>query len=254
MKKTILILVAAFFLGISVNAQDVITLKNGDEIQALVQEIGIDEVKYKRFDNPDGPNYILRKSEVFMIRYANGSRDVFADNTQQPISTTTSVSSQSVQPTVQNQMQSQDEMFLVSIGKGRVNNMNGKRLNPNEVRTLMKEDQNALRTYNRGISNRRAGNALSIPGWIAFGAGMTCFIANASDGFDDPDLLGAQLVCLVVQLGFHIPTAILRGSGDRKIASAVGMYNNSALQRQNQNLSLNFGITSSGGIGLTLNF
>jgi len=58
-------------------AQDIITLKNGNDIQALVQEIGELEVKYKKFDNPNGPNYTLKKSEIFMIRYANGSKDVF---------------------------------------------------------------------------------------------------------------------------------------------------------------------------------
>ncbi|GHT58889.1 hypothetical protein FACS18945_5060 [Bacteroidia bacterium] len=60
-------------------AQDVITLKSGNEIQALVQEIGIDEVKYKKYDNQEGPSYTLKKSEIFMIKYANGSKDVFAN-------------------------------------------------------------------------------------------------------------------------------------------------------------------------------
>jgi len=62
----------------SMFAQDVITLKNGGEIQAIVQEIGINEVKYKRFDNPNGPNYTLEKSGIVMIQYANGSIDEFA--------------------------------------------------------------------------------------------------------------------------------------------------------------------------------
>jgi len=61
-------------------AQDVITLKNGDEIQAIVQEISDVDVKYKRSDNPNGPDYSLKKSDIFMIKYANGSRDVFTDN------------------------------------------------------------------------------------------------------------------------------------------------------------------------------
>ena len=60
-------------------AQDVITLKNAEEIQAIVQEIGEVEIKYKKFENPNGPNYILKKSEIFTIKYENGSRDVFVN-------------------------------------------------------------------------------------------------------------------------------------------------------------------------------
>ena len=84
MQKTFF-LFAVFCLSVaSIFAQDVITLKNGDDIQALVQEIGEVEIKYKKFENFNGPNYTLKKSEVFMIRYANGSKDVFPDNPPPP--------------------------------------------------------------------------------------------------------------------------------------------------------------------------
>ncbi|MDR0871874.1 MAG: hypothetical protein LBN27_00195 [Prevotellaceae bacterium] len=64
-------------------AQDIITLKNGSEIQALVQKIATDEVEYKKFDNPSGPNYTLKKSEIFMIKYVNGNKDIFSP--QEPV-------------------------------------------------------------------------------------------------------------------------------------------------------------------------
>jgi hypothetical protein len=78
MKKNFLLLVVVIGFGIAATAQDVITLKNGTDIDALVQKIGEVEIEYKKFDNPNGPNYTLRKSEIFMIKYANGSKDVFA--------------------------------------------------------------------------------------------------------------------------------------------------------------------------------
>lgn len=68
--------------GFNTSAQDVITLKNGDDIRSFVQEIGETEVKYKKFENPNGPNYTLKKSEILIIRYANGSKDIFADETK----------------------------------------------------------------------------------------------------------------------------------------------------------------------------
>jgi len=59
---------------------DIITLKNGDDILSLIQEIGEVNVKYKKLENPNGPDYTLSKTEIIMIRYANGSRDVFSDS------------------------------------------------------------------------------------------------------------------------------------------------------------------------------
>ena len=77
--KIFFILVAIVGFGISANAQDLITLKNGDDIKAVVQEIGEVEIKYKKYENLNGPTYTMKKSEIFMIRYENGSKDVFAD-------------------------------------------------------------------------------------------------------------------------------------------------------------------------------
>ena len=69
-----------FCIGLtSVVAQDIITLKNGEDIKAFVQEIGDVDVKYKKFDNPNGPNYTLKKAEILMVRYENGTKDIFSE-------------------------------------------------------------------------------------------------------------------------------------------------------------------------------
>jgi len=74
------VIAAAICLAGSVTmfAQDIITMKNGAEIRAVVFETGIDYVRYKRFDSQNSPTYRLRKSEISMIRYEDGSRDVFS--------------------------------------------------------------------------------------------------------------------------------------------------------------------------------
>ncbi|MEM6522940.1 MAG: hypothetical protein AAF693_04075 [Bacteroidota bacterium] len=58
-------------------AQDIIILKNGEELEAKVSEILRTSIKYKRFDNLSGPIYTLQKSEVFMIKFENGTKEVF---------------------------------------------------------------------------------------------------------------------------------------------------------------------------------
>jgi len=103
-KHRLFVFLLVLFLSItSTFAQDIIILKNGNDIQAIVQEIGEDYVKYKKYDNVNGPNYTLKKTEIFMIRYANGSKDVFADNTGSVVSVA------SIPVTTQQSVESKEE-------------------------------------------------------------------------------------------------------------------------------------------------
>jgi uncharacterized protein (TIGR02145 family) len=78
----ILLLICA--TGLQAYSQDIIVLKNGDEIQAIVSVVGIDAVTYKKWDNLNGPDYTQPKSEIFMIKYANGTKDVFTEQNPKP--------------------------------------------------------------------------------------------------------------------------------------------------------------------------
>lgn len=57
--------------------QDRIRTVSGEIIQAKVTEISQDEIKYKKYSNPEGPIYILRKDEVSQITYQNGETETF---------------------------------------------------------------------------------------------------------------------------------------------------------------------------------
>jgi hypothetical protein len=58
---------------------DIIILKTGEEIKCHVSEIGLHEIKYKKCDNPSGPTISVSKSDVFMIKYPNGTKDVIVN-------------------------------------------------------------------------------------------------------------------------------------------------------------------------------
>ena len=69
------------FVAISqANAQDVITLIKGGNIQAKVQEINSKEIIYKKFSNINGPNYLIDIEDVEKINYESGAVDVFEAN------------------------------------------------------------------------------------------------------------------------------------------------------------------------------
>ena len=53
--------------------------KNGDEIKSKVTEVGTSEVKYRKFESPTGPIYVIKKADVFMIKYEDGTKDVFSN-------------------------------------------------------------------------------------------------------------------------------------------------------------------------------
>lgn len=56
---------------------DLIVLKNSEEVKAKVIEITETQVKYKPCDNLNGPVRSVEKKDVFMIKYANGSKETF---------------------------------------------------------------------------------------------------------------------------------------------------------------------------------
>lgn len=76
MKKQI-ILTMLSLSALNLAAQDIIVMKNGDEVEAKVTKVGTTEVEYHKWSNQDGPVYSVAKSDVFMVKYKNGEKDVF---------------------------------------------------------------------------------------------------------------------------------------------------------------------------------
>ncbi|MCX6198536.1 MAG: hypothetical protein NTY88_04850 [Bacteroidetes bacterium] len=71
--KKIFSLVTILF-HISCFSQDIITLKNGDELKGKIIKVGTTEIEYRK--DTASPVYAIKKSEVFMIKYENGSKEV----------------------------------------------------------------------------------------------------------------------------------------------------------------------------------
>ena len=66
----------------TVFAQDVIVKHDGSTILSKVTEIGVTEVKYKKFSNQNGPTYSIQKSDIQAINYENGEKETFADSSK----------------------------------------------------------------------------------------------------------------------------------------------------------------------------
>lgn len=83
-------LLMLLFSSFAVLAQDILIKKNGDELQCKVIELSTDKITYflkPSNDSIGSDTLTLLKSEVFMIRYANGSKDVFETAPSAPAAT-----------------------------------------------------------------------------------------------------------------------------------------------------------------------
>lgn len=75
-------------------ADDVIQLKNGDEIKAKVISVSETELTYKRGNDSNGPLRTLSLNKVLYVKYENGEKEVFTtdnEKTVTPTSATTAI-------------------------------------------------------------------------------------------------------------------------------------------------------------------
>ena len=66
-----------FLFVVSAQAQDYIYMKDGSEWKAKVEEITPEIIKFKKFDQPDGPVRTVKVQDVMSIKYQDGSEENF---------------------------------------------------------------------------------------------------------------------------------------------------------------------------------
>ena len=77
--KNILLIILCICSSSIIKAQDTLSTRSGENIIAKVLEVTTNEVKYKKFDNLNGPDMIILKSDLLQIRYENGTKDDFSN-------------------------------------------------------------------------------------------------------------------------------------------------------------------------------
>lgn len=77
MKHVIIVLI--FISSVKLFSQDQLFKKDNSKHDVKVLEVNPDEIKYKLKDNPNGPLYTVKKSDVALIIYENGSHETYPD-------------------------------------------------------------------------------------------------------------------------------------------------------------------------------
>lgn len=81
-KQALLLILVSLAWNFSVNAQDKIYRNNGKVINSKIIEIGLDEIKYKDFDNPDGPTQSIDIDRISKIKFENGRVQIIQQENQ----------------------------------------------------------------------------------------------------------------------------------------------------------------------------
>jgi hypothetical protein len=76
--KNILLFILFICSSNIIKAQDTLSMRSGENILVKVIEVGTAEVKYKKLDNLNGPVFSMLKSDLLMIKYANGTNEDFS--------------------------------------------------------------------------------------------------------------------------------------------------------------------------------
>ncbi len=75
--KKVLMLLLAVCISATMLAADIIVTKDSQRINAKIEEVGLDVVRYRRSDNLTGPIYSIAKSDIQSITYENGYVETF---------------------------------------------------------------------------------------------------------------------------------------------------------------------------------
>ena len=196
-------------------AQDIIVTKDSKRIEAKVTEINADDIKYKLFDNQDGPVYSLLKSNIVTIIYQNGMVEIFEQETATATTTVTTA------PAVR----SRTAPTVVAAQSTSTYNPAQRRLTTAE--TLLAMQVNYPRLY----SQWRSGQRMKGVGWGLTGVGigsLICGIAIVVDGTDNGDeeqeVAGAVIATAGVCLITGGVTVLAIGAGKRR--RAISAFNN----------------------------
>lgn len=161
----------------AIRAQDTIVLLSEKKIIAVVEQIRSQEILFKKYSNPQGPQYIIETSQVHYIRFSSGEREDF----NKPYSKTAipepevaaeqqaeNIEHKAIEtPNVEIEKPS-DAVPIYYAGGGYVR-LNGAMLTTKEVKNILRPHTDVFSLYEAGRNIKGIGNALEGVGYVFAG-------------------------------------------------------------------------------------
>lgn len=221
MKKLVLVLLVMVNWAI---AQDTIRFRSGDVQAVKVNEVGLTEINYNRFDNLQGPRYVVEKNDISWIKYAGGHIDSFKVVIPEKRNLNTSS-----QPIVQN-----GEQKIIIRGKKLLYNNRG--LGETRLGILVKtHPDNAKRNAMMKplIEMKQHRTKQYVFGFVGLGVGIVSAYLGAitgilaiSEGGAPPELVGVVCVGGAVSITGAVISSIQKKKRNQKKMEVVSIYNN----------------------------
>lgn len=203
-------------------AQDLIVTRDSRRIEAKVTEISADNVKYKMFDNQDGPVYTVAKSNVLTIVFQNGQVETF--DAQPPATTATPTQSTAVRTQTTPTSTQSTQTFAQTVPTQQRTQF-GRRLTTAETLAEMQINYPAL------YSQYNAGRKMRSIGWGLTGAGLGALIIGAAISVDGEETAneeqeaGGLLISTagVIMAGAGVTVLAIGGGKRRRALNAFNM-------------------------------
>ena len=199
-------------------SQDVIAKKDQSTIMSKVLEITNTEIKYKKWNNQDGPTYSIDRSEVVSINYENGEVEKFSDNPNS-------------QQNIYSQINKNNNLgYLESYNTFPAGlKMNGRRLTNEEIKGLLDEQTYLL--FNKAKNQINFGEII---GFVGLGSLFMSYLFAPSYHNDySLEYIKPCIATLVFGIAAITPGVVFSVVGSNNINKVVDIYN------QNKSYSLN---------------
>ena len=147
--------------------QDIIITKDAKRIECVISEVSSTEIRYKVWDNQQGPVFVLQTTEINSIIFQNGSVQVF--NTQ-PAQTATAPAYPFNSPNPSFGGMNGELGEIQKFGDSYILNYQGKPISMDEAAYIRFIQQNSPKSWKR----YRQSTQLIGAGWGLFGSGLAC--------------------------------------------------------------------------------
>lgn len=192
-------------------AQDVIVMKDQSLVMSKVLEITSTEIKYKKWNNQDGPTYSVLRSEVASINYENGEVESF-DGTTNNQSNQQNSNPQQVQ-----------NLNSYMTHKGASLYLNGRLLSDTEVQKLV--DPQSYQLYLKAGNKEITGFLLDLGGGaLCITAGLIELIATDADDYHSSNFK-RKLAFMIGGCSLGIAAMILESNASNNAEKVAETYN-----------------------------
>jgi hypothetical protein len=232
---SILFIISCFSV---LTAQDVIYTKDGTKIEAKIIRIDDSVVEFKIWSDQEGPSLMIKTTDIVMIDYANGDRDMFP----------TVVEHKEETPIIDNPYEELD--FESSSPSGLI--LGNKLLTEVDAQKILiyKGENIYEKTWIDALRQRTIGNSLFFPGLVLMVGSAVVYVYNLNYSLD-------QTIAIVSNIGEYVGIGLFATGlvfkiiGKSRMNWVLDTYNEDMRIKGKTSLSI---CPTSTGIGLKLNF